>query len=140
MLMTLQLLLGSAIISVTILIHVGFTVAAEWGLTREHIWPGQRAGPFRFVVLLVGMTLWLLGSMTVAVWLWAFCLRGLDVLHDMETAVYFSLVSFTTLGFGDIILDKQWRILSGLMAANGLLIFGLTTAVLVDFLSRFRRA
>jgi hypothetical protein len=138
--MPLQLILGSAIISATILIHVGFTAAAEWGLRREHIWPVRRAGPFRFVVLLVGMTLWLLASMTVAVWLWAFCLLWLDIFHDIETSVYFSLISFTTLGFGDIVLGKDWRILSGLMAANGLMIFGLTTAVLVDFLSRFRQS
>ena len=89
--------------------------------------------------LLVGMTLLLLASISVSVWLWALCLLWLGVFHEAETAVYFSLVSFTTLGFGDIILEKQWRILSGLMAANGLIIFGLTTAVLVDFLSRFRR-
>jgi hypothetical protein len=137
--MLLQLLIGSAIISLTIVIHVGFTAAAEWGLSREHIWPGRRAGFVRFVVLLVGMTLLLLASISLCVWLWALCLMWLGVFHEAEIAVYFALVSFTTLGFGDIILDKQWRILSGLMAANGLLIFGLTTAVLVDFLSRFRR-
>ena len=138
--MHLQLLIGSAIISATIVIHVGFTAAAEWGLRREHIWPGRRASFLRFVCLLVGMTLLLLASISLSVWLWALCLLGLGVFHEIEPAVYFSLVSLTTLGFGDIVLDKQWRILSGLMGANGLLIFGLTTAVLVDFLSRFRRS
>jgi Ion channel len=137
--MALQLLIGSAIISVTLIIHVGFTAAAEWGLKREHIWPGRNAGVVRFVVLLVGMTLLLLASISISVWLWALCLMGLGIFQETETSVYFALVSFTTLGFGDIVLEKQWRILSGLMAANGLLIFGLTTAVLVDFLSRFRR-
>lgn len=138
--MSLQLLIGFAIISLTILIHVGFTAAAEWGLRRELTWSGKRSGPFRFVLRLVSVTVWLLASMTVSVWLWALCLLGLDVFQDMETSVYFSLVSFTTLGFGDIILGEDWRILSGLMAANGLIIFGLTTAVMVDFLSRIRRA
>lgn len=137
--MPLQLLIGSAIISATIIIHVGFTAAAEWGLKREHIWPGRRASFLRFVALLVGMTLLLLASISISVWLWALCLLALGIFHETETSVYFALVSFTTLGFGDIVLEKQWRILSGLMAANGLLIFGLTTAVLVDFLSRFRR-
>lgn len=137
--MHLQLLIGSALISATIVIHVGFTAAAEWGLRREHIWPGRRAGFLRFVCLLVGMTLLLLASISLCVWLWAFCLVGLGVFHEIEPAVYFSLVSLTTLGFGDIVLDKQWRILSGMMGANGLLIFGLTTAVLVDFLSRLRQ-
>jgi ion channel len=137
--MVLQLLIGSAIITMTIIIHVAFTAAVEWGLKREHLWPGRRAGLFRFISLLVGMTLMLLASISICVWLWAFCMIGLGVFHEMETSVYFVLVSFTTLGFGDIVLDKQWRILSGLICANGLLIFGLTTAVLVDFLSRFRR-
>jgi hypothetical protein len=134
-----QLLIGSVIISVTIVVHVGFTAAIEWFLKHEHLWPGRRAGPLRFILLLVAMTLWLLASISIAIWLWALCLLRLDVLHDVETAVYFSMVSFTTLGFGDIVLVKEWRILSGMMAANGLLIFGLTTAVLMDFLSRFRR-
>lgn len=138
--MHLQLLIGSALISATIVIHVGFTAAAEWGLSREHIWPGRRTSFLRFVCLLVGMTLLLLASISLCVWLWALCLLGLGVFHEIEPAVYFSLVSLTTLGFGDIVLDKQWRILSGMMGANGLLIFGLTTAVLVDFLSRFRRS
>ena len=137
--MHLQFLIGSAIISATIIIHVGFTAATEWGLTHEHIWPGKRAGFVRFTLLLVGMTLVLLASISLCVWLWALCLLWLGVFQDPETSVYFALVSFTTLGFGDIVLEKQWRILSGMMAANGLLIFGLTTAVLVDFLSRFRR-
>ncbi|NJM35578.1 MAG: two pore domain potassium channel family protein [Rhodomicrobium sp.] len=138
--MPLQLLIGSAIISATIVIHVVFTAMGEWALKREHLWPGRRAGVFRFVTLLVGMTLLLLASISICVWLWAFCLMALGVFGDTETAVYFALVSFTTLGFGDIVLEKDWRILSGLMAANGLLVFGLTTAVLVDFLSRVRRS
>lgn len=136
--MTMQLLFGSALISLTILIHVGFTAAIELGMKREHLWPGEDASFIRFVTLLVTMTLLLLLSISLCVWLWALCLLWLGVFHDAETSVYFSMVSFTTLGFGDIVLDKQWRILSGLMGANGLIIFGLTTAVLVDFLSRFR--
>jgi hypothetical protein len=93
----------------------------------------------RFVVILAGITLWLLIAISISVWLWTFCLLGLGTFSEFEPAMYFSLVSFTTLGFGDIILEKQWRILSGLMAANGLLIFGLTTAILVDFLARLKR-
>jgi hypothetical protein len=138
--MPLQLLIGSAIISATIVMHVGFTAMVEWVLRREHLWPGRQAGVFRFISLLVGMTLLLLASISICVWLWASCLMALGIFGDAETAVYFALVSFTTLGYGDIVLDKDWRVLSGLMAANGLLVFGLTTAVLVDFLSRVRRS
>jgi hypothetical protein len=138
--MILQLAISSAIIMATIVIHIGFTTAAEWGLSREHIWPGRRAGPIRLLFVLVSMSAWLLLSISVCVWLWILCLRWIGVFHDLETAVYFSLVSFTTIGFGDVVLEKEWRILSAMMGANGLLIFGLTTAVMVDFLARFKRS
>ena len=57
---------------------------------------------------------------------------------DLETATYFSIVAFTTLGFGDIILPVDWRILGGMTAANGLMNMGLYTALLVEVLRRVR--
>lgn len=137
--MLIQFAAGSLIIITSIVLLVAFAAAAEWSLKQEHIWPGEGAGMVRFVVILAGITLWLLIAIAISVWLWTFCLLALGTFTEIEPAMYFSLVSFTTLGFGDIILEKQWRILSGLMAANGLLIFGLTTAILVDFLARLKR-
>ena len=49
----------------------------------------------------------------------------------MEAAFYFSLVSFTTLGFGDITLDENFRLLASIEAANGIIIFGWSTAIVV---------
>jgi hypothetical protein len=137
--MLLQFAAGSSIITATIVLLVAFAAAAEWVLKLEHIWPGEGAGMARFVAVLAGITLWMLLAISVSVWLWAFCLLWLGTFSEIEPAIYFSLVSFTTLGFGDIILEREWRIMSGLMAANGLLVFGLTTAILVDFLTRLRR-
>ena len=48
---------------------------------------------------------------------------------SMEQAVYFSLVTFTTLGYGDITLDAPWRILTGIEALNGVLLLGWSTAL-----------
>ncbi|MFN3144581.1 MAG: ion channel [Paracoccaceae bacterium] len=56
----------------------------------------------------------------------------------MEASVYFSIVAFTTLGFGDILLPQDWRLLAGLTAVNGLLMFGFLTAMLVEVLRRVR--
>jgi hypothetical protein len=137
--MLFQFAVGSAIIIITIVLQVAFAAVAEWGLRQEHIWPGEGASMIRFVIILAGITLWLLTAISISVWLWAFCLIHLGTFNELEPAIYFSLVSFTTLGFGDIILDLESRIMSGLMAANGLLVFGLTTAVLVDFLTRLKR-
>jgi hypothetical protein len=46
------------------------------------------------------------------------------------------MVSFTTLGFGDVTLPHDWRLLSGIIAANGLILFGLNTAFLIEILNR----
>lgn len=71
---------------------------------------------------------------TVSVWIWAIALWQLDIFQTIEASVYFSLVAFTTLGFGDILLPIEWRLLGGLAAANGLLNFGILTAMLVETL------
>jgi len=72
--------------------------------------------------------------MTVSVFVWAFALFWLDIFITLEASVYFALVAFTTLGFGDILLPQEWRLLGGMAAANGLLMFGLLTAILVEIL------
>ncbi len=47
---------------------------------------------------------------------------------------------FTTLGFGDVIISKDWRLMSGMIAANGFLLFSLATAFLIDSLVLIRDA
>ena len=76
--------------------------------------------------------------MTASVWIWAIALWVLGIFVQLETSVYFALVAFTTLGFGDILLPVEWRLLGGVAAANGLLIFGLLTAMMVETLRRTR--
>ena len=55
-------------------------------------------------------------------------------LPDLETAFYFSMVTFTTLGFGDVVLTGPWRTLASIQAANGVIIFGWTTALIFYFI------
>jgi hypothetical protein len=44
------------------------------------------------------------------------------------------MVTFTTLGFGDVVLIGQWRTLASIQAANGVIIFGWTTALIFYFI------
>ena len=50
--------------------------------------------------------------------------------NDFATAFYFSVVNFTTLGYGDIVMSEQNRLLGVFEAGNGFLMLGLTTSVL----------
>lgn len=68
---------------------------------------------------------------TFQVWLWAIVWVLGDVLPDWNSALYFSLVTFTTLGYGDIVLGEQLRIFGAFASVTGLLSFGLSTAFMV---------
>ncbi len=59
-----------------------------------------------------------------------------NVLDSFEEATYFSFVTFTTLGYGDITLAGAWRILSGIEALNGVLLLGWSTALLFAVVQR----
>jgi len=62
---------------------------------------------------------------------WAFAYMGLGAIQGLEQALYFSTVTFTTLGYGEIVLDEQWRLLASFEAANGIIMFGWSTAIVM---------
>ena len=63
---------------------------------------------------------------------WALLFLLLGQFEDFETALYFSGVTFTSLGYGDITLPERVRILSAMEAADGLLMFGIISAVFMS--------
>ncbi|WP_298848070.1 ion channel [uncultured Ruegeria sp.] len=73
---------------------------------------------------------------TIQVWIWAIVWVLLEVLPDWNSAIYFSLVTFTTLGYGDIVLGEGLRIFGSFASVTGLLAFGLSTAYLVALMTR----
>ena len=62
---------------------------------------------------------------------------GLDVLADWDTAIYFSIVTMTTVGYGDVILSGDWRLLAAFQAMTGMLVFGLSAAFLFAILQHY---
>lgn len=137
--MVIQLFLGSTLILVTAMVAALSWWCLEVFLARTHSWVVRRPhGPKLSVILCLAM-LWSVAMMTVAVWIWALALFVLDIFSTLEASVYFALVVFTTLGYGDVLLPVEWRLLGGLAAANGLLVFGLLTAMLVETLNQTRQ-
>ena len=65
---------------------------------------------------------------------WALLYRLLGQFEDFETALYFSGVTFTSLGYGDLTLPRRLRILSAMEAADGLMMFGVISAVFMHAL------
>jgi len=63
-------------------------------------------------------------------------LPDLAELDDIEEAIYFSTVTFASLGYGDVVISGSWRLLSAIQAMTGLLIFGWSTALLFAVVQR----
>jgi hypothetical protein len=80
------------------------------------------------VILMLGIV--------IQIGIWAVLYRALGGFEDLETATYFSGVTFTTLGYGDVLLKGRMRLLTPLEAANGVMMFGVTTAVFIAAVQR----
>jgi voltage-gated potassium channel Kch len=87
-------------------------------------------------ILIVVFSLFALHSLEI--WLYAFAYLLVGELHQMETAVYFSTSTFTTVGFGDVILSHKWRMLGVAESMNGFLLISWSTAFLVSLTARVR--
>jgi len=124
-----QVMLGAAMIVVTTLIQGVFTVLGIERL-RDHLSRRTTKSLVRSTLKLAVFVLWLFLATVIQVWTWAMLYLGLGAIGSLEQAVYFSTVTFTTLGFGDITLGETWRLLSSFEAANGLLMFGWSTALI----------
>lgn len=86
------------------------------------------------VVLNIVMALLVFGNLA-QVTVWALLFRMLGEFQELAVAVYHSGVNFSTLGYGDIVMSERWRLLGPLEAANGILMFGVSTAVITAAVS-----
>src|SRR5262249_32784755 len=86
------------------------------------------------VMMIVTLITAVMHVFEIALWAIAFLLCG--EMTTFETAFYVSAENYTALGYGDIVLSQRWRLLGPLEAIDGLLLFGLSTAVLFAVLNR----
>jgi hypothetical protein len=125
-------LIGSVLIVITVVIHAAGTTTWVRHLARQNvesmIWKNGQA-----IAILIKTVLVVFILHIIEIMVWAVAYQVLLPLHELgsfEEAVYFSFVTFTTLGYGDITLSEGWRILSGIEALNGILLVGWTTALI----------
>jgi hypothetical protein len=87
----------------------------------------SRVGGVALIVYLVAI---------VEVLIWGGAYLAFDAIEGFEKAICFPAVTFTTLGYGDVVLDSSRRLLSSLEAVNGILMFGWSTAVVIYAVQR----
>jgi hypothetical protein len=131
--------LGMLLLAATVLLHAGGTSFWLRYVVKRYGSVGPLHVPSRSFPLITGtvVILLLLHSVQIAIWAMAYLyLLPAQVLDSAEEAVYFSFVTFTTLGYGDITLAGEWRIMSGIEALNGILLAGWSTAMLFAVVQR----
>ena len=97
--------------------------------------PFFRSNLGHFYLLLISVFV-IIGIHTIEAWTWAYVYMYLGEFTDLERALYFSVVTSTTLGYGDITLSPEWQLLSTFEAMGGLLLFGVSTAFLFALVLR----
>ena len=129
------ILLAIGLTGVTVIIHAFGTLQAVAHLSRirqRRLAKARLFVPECHVVFIV-VVLLILHLLEAAVW--ATYYRLADLLPDMPTAMYFSLTSYTTVGYGDIVLPSS-RFLGPTEAGVGILMFGWSTGIIVTTITR----
>ncbi len=134
--MMVQIFWGSVVLGLSTLIHIALVLSAVMLLVSmaRHVARfalAIRLG-FHLAVMLVAVVL----AHTAQVWLWAFSFVWSGAVGNIGEAVYFSIVTYTTLGYGDVTLGDEFRLYAAMAAVTGLLNFGLSTAFVVGVLTK----
>jgi hypothetical protein len=134
------LLLSILLVAITVLIHAFGTYHWMRFMGRHFVGANGsfKQGKDLPAIIWTAVSLLMLHVIEVIVWALAFrAITPISGLDTFEKAVYFSIVTFTSLGYGDItVLEEEWRLLSGIEALNGVLLVGWTTAFLFAVVQR----
>ena len=133
-----QILLGLLMTAFTIGFGATTLVAGAEPLQRYRQRLFEQTRFVGHVLTLILVSTWLVFGMLIVIAVWALILSVLGVFGNLETALYFSLISFTTVGYGEVVPPVEWRILAGFIAVDGFMLFGLNTAFIFEVLRRMR--
>jgi voltage-gated potassium channel len=134
----LQLLIASLMVAVTVLMHLlglGLLVA----LIRRH---GHRLDGEKILIhqlwIILSAAFGLFALHSAEIWLYAIFYALVGALPDFADALYFSTSTYSTVGYGDVVLPKGWRLVGAIEAANGIILLGWSTAFFVSVIDRIR--
>jgi hypothetical protein len=133
-----NLALATLMVGLTVIIHFVGLLGLMWVLrARGHRFRAHESAVGQGAVI-VFVVLGLVAIHTIEIWLYGVVYLSLGALPDFESALYFSTTSFTTIGYGDVVLERSWRLFGAVEGANGLLLFGWSTAFLIAVTARMR--
>ena len=131
-----KLLIAWGLMAVCVVVHAtGVTSALRWlrpmtGARR--FWPGTW--------LFIGLAGWIILLHLIEITTWALFYLWTGAMADLPSALYFSAVTYTTTGYGDLLLPQEYRLVGAIEALTGILMCGWSTAFFVAVVTRMFRA
>jgi hypothetical protein len=129
-----RVLIGSVLVATTVIIH-----AAGLGMVLSHALrsterPDTHFWPITWLLIRIAWLLIIIHLIEIAVWALFFWWH--KCLPDAESSFYFSGVTYATIGYGDLVLPKEWRLFGPVEGLTGILMCGLSTAFFFVIVSK----
>jgi ion channel len=128
-----KLLIAWSLMALCVVIHASglssaLRVLRSTTTTVYRFWPGMR--------LFIRLAAWiiLLHLLEITSWAWFYVWTG--AMADLQSALYFSAVTYTTTGYGDLVLPEEWRLVGAIEALTGILMCGWSTGFFFAIVSR----
>src|SRR5262245_25343094 len=128
-------LLALALLAACVVVQsAGMLLLIHWLARVQNVLESPRASRRAGLLLCLFVAIVLLHLLQVI--LWAVVFWQARQLPTLETAVYFSLTTYTTIGFGDVVLGPGWRVLAGTEGLTGIILIGWSTAFVFAVVNR----
>ena len=130
-----ELIIAFSIVAVCLVLHVASIVLMAGWLVDQRAKRAESLRAVGYMVLLIATfsLIIVLHVIETAIWATFYYSRGL--FPDFETSLYFSITTYTTIGFGDVVMPRAWRMLGGIEGISGVLLCGLSTAFVFAILN-----
>jgi hypothetical protein len=133
-----SLALSVVMVTVTVTVHFGGLLGLLFLLRRHGTGFSVQKSLARQGFVILPVMLGIFAIHTIEIWLYAVVFLLLGTLPDFETALYFSTSTFSSVGYGDVVLPVRWRLFGAIEAPNGLILIAWSTAFLISLMSRLR--
>jgi hypothetical protein len=128
-----KLLVALCLMALCVVIHAGgVTSALRW--MQRH--PHSARQFWRWNWFFVCVAGWMVLLHLCEISVWAFFYSWKDAIPDLQSAFYFSAVTYTTTGYGDLVLPEDWRLVGGVEALTGILMCGWSTGFFFTVVNR----
>lgn len=133
-----RLLIAWCLMALCVTVHaIGLMGAFRWidrspALADPRFWP-----PTWLLIRIAG---WLVLTHLIEISLWALLYAWGQGMPDLHSAFYFSSVTYTTVGYGDLVLPKEWRLVGGVEALTGILMCGWSAGFFFAVVNRMYRS